>query len=87
MKISIKTHPKSKKTQVLENEALIKALSEHLGVARSRLNISSGHSSRNKIVEVELGDYFGNLPLKRNCQNSILDIPVWAIIESNNHPE
>jgi uncharacterized protein (TIGR00251 family) len=73
MKISIKVHPKSKKTQVLEkavgqyevwvkeppdkgkaNEALIKALSEHLGVARSRLNISSGHSSRNKIVEFEM---------------------------------
>ena len=72
MKISIKTHPKSKKTQVLEkavgqyevwvkeppdkgkaNEALIKALSEHLGIARSRLSISSGHSSRNKLIEVK----------------------------------
>ena len=71
-KISIKTHPKSKKTQVLQkavgqcevwvkeapdkgnaNEAVIRALSEHLDVARSRLNIISGHSSRNKIVEVE----------------------------------
>jgi uncharacterized protein (TIGR00251 family) len=72
LKISVKTHPKSKKTQVRQmavgryevwvkeppdkgkaNEALIKALSEHLGVARSRLSICSGHSSRNKIVEVE----------------------------------
>ena len=71
-KISIKTHPKSKKTQVLENaagqyevcvkeppdkckanEAVIRALSDHLGIARSRLSISSGHSSRNKIIEVE----------------------------------
>ena len=71
MKISIKTHPKSKKIEVLQkdavhyevwvreapdkgraNEAVIKALSEHLGVPRSQLTISSGHTSRNKVIEV-----------------------------------
>jgi uncharacterized protein len=71
-KISIKTHPKSKKIEVLRkdtahyevwvreapekgkaNHAVIKALSEHLGVPRSRLTISSGHTSRNKIIEIE----------------------------------
>jgi uncharacterized protein YggU (UPF0235/DUF167 family) len=72
MKISVKTHPKSKKIEVLQkdaghyeiwvreapekgkaNQAVIKALSDHLGVPRSRLTISSGHSSRNKIIEIE----------------------------------
>ncbi len=70
--MSVKTHPKSKKIEVLEkdvahyevwvreapdkgkaNQALIKALSEHLGVPPSRLTISSGHTSRNKIIEIE----------------------------------
>ena len=72
MKISVKTHPKSKKVEVLQideshyevwvreapekgkaNQAVIEALSEHLGVARSKISVSSGHASRNKIVEVE----------------------------------
>jgi len=72
MKISIKTHPKSKKIEVLQkdaghyevwvreapdkgkaNQALIKALSEHLRVPTSRVTISSGHASRNKIIEIE----------------------------------
>ena len=35
------------------NQAVIEALSEHLGVARSKLNIVSGHTSRNKIIEIE----------------------------------
>lgn len=35
------------------NMAVIEALSGHLGVARSRLTVSSGHASRNKIVEIE----------------------------------
>ena len=71
-KISIKTHPKSKKIEVLQkdavhyevwvreapdkgkaNQAVIKALSGHLGVAPSRLTIISGHASRNKIIEIE----------------------------------
>ena len=71
-KISIKTHPKSKKIELLQkdaahyevwvreapekgkaNEAVIKALSDYLGVPRSRLTISSGHTSRNKIIEIE----------------------------------
>jgi uncharacterized protein YggU (UPF0235/DUF167 family) len=71
MKISIKTHPKSKKIEVLQkdtahyevwvreapekgkaNQAVIKALSDHLGVPCSRLTISSGHTSRNKICVI-----------------------------------
>ncbi len=71
-KISVKTHPKSKKIEVLRkdtahyevwvreapekgkaNQAVIKALSDHLGVPPSRLTISSGHTSRNKIIEIE----------------------------------
>jgi len=74
LKISIKTHPKSKKIEVLRkdaghyevwvreapekgkaNQAVIKALSEHLGVPPSRLTISLGHTSRNKIIEVVNG--------------------------------
>ena len=35
------------------NQAVIEALSEHLGIARSRLSVSSGHASRNKVVEIE----------------------------------
>jgi len=72
LKISIKTHPKSKKIEVLRkdaahyevwvkeapekgkaNQAVIEALSVHLGVPRSQLTISSGHTSRNKIIEIE----------------------------------
>lgn len=72
MKISVKTHPKSKKIEVLQkdadhyevwvreapdkgsaNQAVIKALSEYLGQAPSRISISSGHASRNKIIEIE----------------------------------
>ena len=34
------------------NEAVIKALSSHLGVARSRLTVTSGHASRNKVIEI-----------------------------------
>jgi len=32
------------------NQAIIEALSDHLDVPRSRLSISSGHSSRNKVI-------------------------------------
>jgi len=72
LKISVKTHPKSKKIEVLQkdpahyevwvreppdkgkaNQAVIKALSDHLGLPPSRLNISSGHASRNKIIEID----------------------------------
>ena len=72
MKISIKTHPKSKKIEVLKkdeahyevwvreapdkgkaNQAVIEALSEYLGMPRSKLAICSGHASRNKIIEIE----------------------------------
>jgi hypothetical protein len=72
LKISVKTHPKSKKIEVLQkdtdhyevwvreapdkgkaNQAVIVALSGHLGVPTSRITISSGHASRNKIIEIE----------------------------------
>lgn len=35
------------------NGAVIEALSAHLGVPRSRLTVSSGHASRNKVIEVK----------------------------------
>ena len=35
------------------NQAVIEALSEHLGIARSRLSVISGHASRNKMIEIE----------------------------------
>ena len=72
MKISIKTHPKSRKIEVLRkdaahyevwireapekgnaNQAVIKALSDHMDLPPSRLTIISGHTSRNKIIEIE----------------------------------
>ena len=34
------------------NKAIILALSQHLAVSRSRINILSGHTSRNKIVDI-----------------------------------
>jgi uncharacterized protein (TIGR00251 family) len=73
LKISVKTHPKSSKTEVFQkdtdhyevwvreapdkgkaNQAVVKALSEHLDVPSSRISISSGHASRNKIIEIEI---------------------------------
>jgi len=72
MKISVKTHPKSKKIEVLQkdevhyevwvreapengkaNQAVIEALSIFLSLPRSRITVSSGHASRNKIIEIE----------------------------------
>ncbi|MBI4708764.1 MAG: DUF167 domain-containing protein [Candidatus Portnoybacteria bacterium] len=35
------------------NEAIIKALAQYFSVARSRIRITSGASSRNKIVEIK----------------------------------
>ena len=71
LKIAVKTHPKSKKIEVLKidashyevwvreapdkgkaNQAVIEALSEYLDIARSKLNITSGHASRNKVIEI-----------------------------------
>jgi uncharacterized protein (TIGR00251 family) len=37
------------------NQAVIKLLAEHFGVAQSRVRIISGFSSRNKVVEVREG--------------------------------
>ena len=34
------------------NQAVIEALSVYLGVARSRLTVTSGHASRNKVIEI-----------------------------------
>ncbi|OGY86403.1 MAG: hypothetical protein A2233_00605 [Candidatus Kerfeldbacteria bacterium RIFOXYA2_FULL_38_24] len=34
------------------NEAMIKLLAKHLKVAKSRLQITAGHKSKNKIVEI-----------------------------------
>jgi len=35
------------------NQAVIEALSGHLGVAQTRLSVSSGHASRNKVIEID----------------------------------
>ena len=35
------------------NQAVIEALSDHLGVARSKLRVSSGLASRNKVIEID----------------------------------
>jgi len=34
------------------NEAMIKALSEHLSIPKSSIEICSGHTSRKKLVEI-----------------------------------
>ena len=36
------------------NERLIELLAEHFGVAKSRIKIVSEHTSRSKVVEVDL---------------------------------
>lgn len=38
------------------NQALIKVLAKELSIAKSRIRIKSGHTSRHKLVEVE-GDF------------------------------
>jgi uncharacterized protein YggU (UPF0235/DUF167 family) len=35
------------------NQAVIEALSDHLGVPRSKVSVSSGHASRNKVLKIE----------------------------------
>jgi uncharacterized protein YggU (UPF0235/DUF167 family) len=35
------------------NEAVIKVLSEHFGVPKSRIDIVRGHASRSKLIEVD----------------------------------
>lgn len=34
------------------NDAIIKALSEHLKIARSKISVCAGLTSRNKIIEI-----------------------------------
>lgn len=46
--VRVKAQPKEGKA----NEAVIKLVAEHFGVARSEVRITSGLSGRNKIVEV-----------------------------------
>ena len=48
-KVFVKASPKEGKA----NQAVIKALSEYLGIPKSRLMIRSGFSSRNKAVEIQ----------------------------------
>lgn len=36
------------------NEELIEILSEHLGIAKSRIKIKKGHTSRTKVVEIDM---------------------------------
>ena len=36
----------------LANRAILRALSEHLNISISEIRISSGHTSRNKIIEI-----------------------------------
>ena len=35
------------------NDAMIDALAEHLGIAKSRIHIVMGHTFRNKIIEIQ----------------------------------
>jgi len=46
--VKVKEPPKEGKA----NQAVIKLLAEHLGVAKSRVRILSGLKSKNKVVEV-----------------------------------
>ncbi len=46
--VRVKAQPKEGKA----NEAVVKLVAEHFGVARSQVRITSGLSGRNKIVEI-----------------------------------
>ncbi len=46
--IAVKEPPKNGKA----NEAIAKALARHFGVARSRIRLASGFSSREKVFEI-----------------------------------
>jgi len=48
MKVSVKAQPHEGKA----NEAVIKALAEHFGVAPSRVRVAGGHTGRKKIIEI-----------------------------------
>lgn len=39
------------------NDAMIKLLAKHLNLAPSRLTIIRGHTSRNKVVKIDLENY------------------------------
>lgn len=52
VKIKIKAPPVEGKA----NEALIEFLSETLGVARSKIEIVRGHTSRQKLVSIECNE-------------------------------
>lgn len=46
--VSVKEPP----IQGRANEAIIRVLAEHFGVAKSQVRIVSGHTSRQKVVEI-----------------------------------
>ena len=46
--VSVKEPPREDRA----NAAIIRILAEHLAISMSRLKIISGHTSRNKIIEV-----------------------------------
>lgn len=60
LKVRLKAVPEKGKA----NQELIKALSEILGVPKSRLTLVSGETSRHKVVEVEGTNPFPLLPPK-----------------------
>jgi len=49
LNVKITTQPEKGKA----NEALVKYLSNLLGVTKSRISISKGHTSRNKVVSIQ----------------------------------
>lgn len=49
-KVAVKEAPDKGKA----NEAVIKALAKFLGVAPSHLTIASGHTSRQKVIEINV---------------------------------
>ncbi len=49
LRISLKASPQKNKA----NEELIKFLSKRLGIARSLINIKRGHTSKEKLIEVQ----------------------------------
>jgi uncharacterized protein (TIGR00251 family) len=50
LKVAVAAPPEKGKA----NERLTELLAEHFGVAKSRIKIVSGHTSRSKVVEVDL---------------------------------
>jgi len=49
---ALKVYLKAKALEGKANEALIRVLSDHFGVPKSRIKIVRGEKSRNKLIEV-----------------------------------